>query len=929
MSRPGRLRRTPGEVFAAVLALTAGALTASAATAPPAAALTPPVGFTADNLATYQTNGIVWSLAEANGVVYAGGTFTNVRPAGSPAGSNTTSAVNFAAFDAATGAPTGCSLSFTRSSGTATVRALAVSPDKSTLYAGGYFNAVNGKGANGLVAVNTADCTLRAGFAPNFGATVRALDVAGDGTVYAGGDFQSLDSRTRRFFGAVTAAGAVTAWNPDADDPGRTLKVTPDGQNVLIGGDFFTVGGANSHALAVTSAASGALTRAYTGNFIPSSAVIKDIVTDTASNGWYAGGEGAGGASFDGRLAMGLDTFDQRWRDTCQGATQALRVYRGVLYAGSHVHDCSTMGGFPNQVRKHLTAQSVGDPAMLGWLPDTNDGIGEPVGPRALTVSSRGGRDFLWVGGAFTTVNGVAQQALTRFATTPDTGAPSVPVVSLSAPRAGAVRVSWRSGLDLDDSLLTYRVYRNGGSTPVHTTTGSSLFFSRPQLTFTDTDVVAGRSYSYRITASDGTNTSALSANATVTAAGSSSPYAQRVLADGADLYWRYDEAGGAFAADASDNDDGGVYVNAPSYRSAPSAVAGSSALALNGADEYVYSDRLHHYTSPTPYSIETWFRTDTGRGGRIVGYGNNIGSAQGHTSGISDKLLYLTDNGRLAFGVQVGSTSSRPTVTSAASYNDNAWHHAVATQGPSGMRLYVDGASVGSNATAGNRSYNGYWRVGGDAMANGWPNRPTSTYFAGQVDETAIYPSALSAAQVAAHHDLADTPPGPGDTTLTLTPTEDAYVNSVAANTTYNNDQLASRGTTAYLSYLRYTLPTAPAGQELRSARLTFRTSSDPTAGSADSHTLVPVSGAWTESAVTYNSRPSLATTVLGTISGATAVSTDYSVELDAPALGGALGSAYSLALTSGGTDSLRIWSGEVATAAHRPQLVLTFGAE
>lgn len=648
MSGPRPLGRSRGGVFAAVPALAAGALTVSAATAPPAAALTPPVGFTADDLATYQTNGIVWSLAEANGVVYAGGTFTNVRPAGSPAGSNTASAVDFAAFDAATGAPTGCSLSLTRSSGTATVRALAVSPDESTLYAGGYFSAVNGSAAGGLVAISTATCSSRAGFAPGFGATVRALDVAANGTVYAGGDFQSVNGQTRRFFGAVTAAGALTVWNPDADDPGRALKATPDGQSVLIGGDFFTVGGANSHAPAVTAAGSGALTRAYPDNFIPPSAVIKDIVTDSVSGGWYVGGEGAGGASFDGRLAMDLATFDQRRRDTCQGATQALRVYRGVLYAGSHVHDCSTMDGFPHQVRKHLTAQSVADPAMLGRLPDTNDGIGEPVGPRALTVSSRDGRDLLWVGGGFTTVNGVAPQALTRFADSPDTGAPSAPVVSLSSPRAGEVRVSWRAGLDPDDSRLTYRVY-----------------------------------------------------------------------------------------------------------------------------------------------------------------------------------------------------------------------------------------------------------------------------------------PSALTAAQVAAHHDLAGTPSGPGDTTVTLTPTEDAYVNGVTASTTYNDSQLASRGTTPYLGYLRFALPAAPAGQELKSARLTFRTSSDSTAGSAEPHRLVPVTGAWTESAVTYNTHPSLAATVLGTISGATAVSTDYAVELNAPVLGGALDSAYSLALTNSGGDSLSVWSSEVATAAYRPQLVLTFGAE
>ncbi|WP_406465023.1 DNRLRE domain-containing protein [Streptomyces sp. NBC_00111] len=926
MRGPGRLRRNRAGSLTSALALAAGLLGGASVAAPPAAALTPPVGFTADALSTYQTNGIVWALAEAGGVVYAGGTFSGIRPAGSPAGSNTTAAANFAAFDAATGAPTGCSLSFTRSSGTATVRALAVSPDRSTLYAGGYFNAVNGTAVNGLTAIDTATCRPRTGFAPQFGATVRALDVAADGTVYAGGDFRTVNGTPRGFFGAVTASGALTGWNPGADQPGRALKVTPDGDSVLIGGGFFTVGGAASHALAVTSASTGAVTRAYGASFIPPSAVIKDIVTDAASDGWYAAGEGAGGASFDGRLAMELDGFDQRWRDTCQGATQALRVHRGVLYAGSHVHDCSSMGGFPNQVRKHLTAQSVDDPGLLGWLPDTNDGIGEPVGPRALTVSSRGGRDFLWVGGEFTTVNGAGQQALTRFANTPDTGAPTVPVVSASAPRAGEVRVSWRSGLDLDDSLLTYRVYRDGGSTPVYTTTGSSLFFSRPQLTFTDRNVVAGRTYSYRITASDGTNTSGLSPAAPVTAASSASPYQEEVLADGADLYWRYDEASGAFAADASESGNGGVYVNAPSYRATPSAVAGSAALSLNGTDEYVHSDRLHHYTSPSPYSVETWFRTTSANGGRIIGYGNNIGTARGHTSSISDKLVYLTNDGRLAFGVQSGST--RPTITSAGSYNDGDWHHAVATQGPSGMVLYVDGEAVGTNAATGNRSYNGFWRVGGDAMNNAWPNRPTSDYFAGQVDETAVYPSALTAAQVAEHHELAGTPPGPGDSTVTVAPDEDAYVNGVAANTNYNDSQLASRGTTAYIGYLRFTLPPAAAGQVLRSARLTFRTSSDSTAGSAENHSIVPVTGTWTESAVTHNTRPTLSTSVLGTISGATSVSTGYSAELNASALGGALGSATSLALTGSGTDSLRIWSSE-ATAAYRPQLVLTFGDE
>ncbi|MYT25819.1 LamG domain-containing protein, partial [Streptomyces sp. SID7760] len=110
---------------------------------PQAAAVTPPVAFTADALSTWQPNGVVWALAETGGTVFVGGTFSAVRPPEGSGGAEQ-SAVNFAAFDAATGAPTSCHLSFTVGGGTATVRALTLSPDKQTLYAGGYFGAVNG-----------------------------------------------------------------------------------------------------------------------------------------------------------------------------------------------------------------------------------------------------------------------------------------------------------------------------------------------------------------------------------------------------------------------------------------------------------------------------------------------------------------------------------------------------------------------------------------------------------------------------------------------------------------------------------------------------------------------------------------------------------------------------------------------------------------
>lgn len=489
-----------------------------------AAALTPPVAVTADELPTWQTNGIVWAAAQSDGVVFAGGTFSAVRPPGSPAGSDEQRALNFAAFDAATGAPTDCRLDFTIGSGTAKVAALVVSPDGKTLYAGGSFGAVNGTGVSSLAAVDIDTCTVKGGFRPSVPAPVHALDVSGDGeTLYLGGDFTNIGGQPRGRFAAVgTGNGSLLPWNPSADKPGRAVEVLPSsggGGRVAIGGDFDRVRGTGSHALAVVNDTTGGIVRAYPG-FIERRSVVKDITSD--ATGFYTGNEGTGGGVFDGRIALDLDDLGQRWRDTCLGATQTVTVHRSVLYSGSHAHDCSSMGEFPDGRRRHLLAQRVDDPKLLGWLPDTNDGLVEAIGPRAMTVSSSGGHDYMWVGGTFTTVNGKPQQGLTRFADGPDTRLPWVPdQVSGSATASGDVRLNWRSSLDLDDSELTYRVYRDNSSTPLHTTSGESMPWRRPQLTFTDTSVTPGSTHGYRITASDAAgNTSGLSARVTVTVPG-------------------------------------------------------------------------------------------------------------------------------------------------------------------------------------------------------------------------------------------------------------------------------------------------------------------------------------------------------------------------------------------------------------------------
>ncbi len=925
------MRRSRGLTAALVLSLAGAGTGIGLVLMPQASAITAPVAFTADELPTWQPDGIVWAMAQAEGTVFAGGTFSAVRPPEGVAGAEQ-EAVNFVALDAATGKPTSCKLAFTIGEGTATVRTLVVSKDKKTLYAGGYFGAVNGTPVSSVAAIDIASCTPKAAFHPGFPATVRGLAVTDD-TLYAAGDFTTVEGQSRERFAAVDASsGALKPFKANADEPGRAIEVTPDGKNVLLGGDFFTVNNANSHALAVVDAASGAVKKTYTN--IPSNSVVKDISTD--DTGFYTGNEGSGGGVFDGRIGLRLSDFTEKWRDRCLGATQFVLPYEGVLYSSSHAHDCSTELEFPDGKRHFLLAQPtnhegaapapvdgfVRGPGKLGWHPTANDGLGEGIGPRVMAVAEKNDVKYMWVGGEFTLINGKAQQALTRFASTGDVGAPTTPVASASSVKPGEVQVRWRTSYDADDSKLTYRIYRNGSATPAATVTAGSLEWERPQASWNDTTVKAGQSYTYRVTATDAAgNTSALSATASVSVPTSVQSYPNQVRTDGAELYWRYDDVVSPYAADSSvSGNRSGVQVNAPALKQSPGAVPGSNAMGFNGTSQKVHSDRRQSVGNT--FTIETWFKTNTTRGGKLVGFGNNTT----RNSGSHDRHIYMTNTGRLVFGVYNGSARTVSTGLFE-TYNDNKWHHVVGTQGPGGITLYVDGQNKGTLNATSNGTYAGYWHAGGDNLS-GWPTRPTSNFFAGQLDETAVYPTALTQAQVKNHFDLAK---APTDTVSAVKTTEDTYINQGAPSTAYGTStSLAVRGSgSLYETYMRFNLPAAPAGQVLKSASLQFKTTTQTGAGTADTVSVVPVTGAWTGAGTTFKTKPALGATPLGTIAGVPDGSAVHNVELDTAAVSAVLGSSYGLGLTSNGSDPLWLWSSEATAAEGTPQLVLTFGAK
>ena len=171
-------------------------------------------------------------------------------------------------------------------------------------------------------------------------------------------------------------------------------------------------------------------------------------------------------------------------------------------------------------------------------------------------------------------------------------------------------------------------------------------------------------------------------------------------------------------------------------------AINGDSNQATNfkgAASSVTFSKEL--IQAPDEFSLEGWFKTSAT--GKIAGFGNKPSG----DSGSHDRTVYIDASGRLSFGLYPASLNAQAIVQTPGNVRDNQWHHFVASLDSSGMALYMDGKKVGSRSdvTRGQNIF-GYWRIGGD---NTWAG---NKYFNGHLDEFAIYPRALTPAEVDQH---------------------------------------------------------------------------------------------------------------------------------------------------------------------------------
>ncbi|MFT4009802.1 MAG: PKD domain-containing protein [Nocardioidaceae bacterium] len=744
---------------------------------------TDPTTFSSVGLPTVQIDGVAWSQVVVGDTVYVGGEFTTARPAGAAEGVDTVARANVLAYDVTTGE---LDTSFVANTD-GEVKTITSSPDGSRIYIGGSFTTVNGTTRRRIAALNPTTGALITNFNPNPNASVQAI-AATDTTVYYGGLFTTAGGQTRsRLAASSVSDGSLLSWAPVAAG-GRVsaMALTPDGSELIVGGQFTTMNSSSNpgYGLAALDPSTGA-SLAFAANAsvrdAGDNAGITTITVDDDSI--YAGGFVFGsGGNLEGVTRINLDgTID--WIDDCHGDTYSALSSGDAIYQVGHVHYCGNLpGGFPQPSTwvfyrgMAYSKQGTGvlkteyngytnwagnkAPSILSWFPnlEAGDYTGQTQAAWSLATTSDG--DYLVAGGEFPSVNGTDQQGLVRFAR-PDVVSPTMgPDVkgsnfapALTSHASGEVELSVQANYDRDNSNLTYQIQRrlgtSGSRTTVDTRVVDSTPWDRPWINFVDSGLTPGSVYQYRVVATDPDGNAATSTDVSVTVASSgtsTSDYDQAVLADGAQSYWKLDEASGA----TSYADEAGVDPMTPTSNvtaGVSGAMTGSTAVSFPSSGSQSAAS-TNQQIGAFFYSVEAWFKTTSTKGGRIVGFsGAQTGSS---SASQSDRMLYLSSGGALNFGSRQNSTNR--VLTSSSTYNNGQWHHAVGTVGDGGMALYVDGVKVASStATRTGGAYSGYWRIGGDNL-NGWTNRPSSDYLNGMIDDVAVYRRPLTANQVRNH---------------------------------------------------------------------------------------------------------------------------------------------------------------------------------
>lgn len=214
--------------------------------------------------------------------------------------------------------------------------------------------------------------------------------------------------------------------------------------------------------------------------------------------------------------------------------------------------------------------------------------------------------------------------------------------------------------------------------------------------------------------------------------------YRDVILTDAPVEYWEFSETSGTTAASAGSSPhalthSASVVVNQPG-------VAGKG-VTYNGVNAASTNTGVVDFMAGT-FSVEMW-----------VKFGNPA-------SGMDYPTFIRRDGNGYVFIIRSRSTavgrgniieaysSGRTVDTGTATFNDNKWHHIVATRSGTTLRLFVDGveytSGTGTASTGGS---------GTAAVLHVGEGSGATEYLSGSIDEVAIYQTALTPTRITAHY--------------------------------------------------------------------------------------------------------------------------------------------------------------------------------
>lgn len=297
---------------------------------------------------------------------------------------------------------------------------------------------------------------------------------------------------------------------------------------------------------------------------------------------------------------------------------------------------------------------------------------------------------------------------------------PAAPASVWATAGNGLVSVAWEASIGAN-SYTVQRSTTNGGP---YTTIASGMTTT----TYTDTAASNGTTRYYVVQA---VNSSGSSSNSQQVSATPSSSLVN--MSD----YWRFDEGFGVTAYDSVGTNNG-ILGSGCSWTASG---INNGAVLLNGTANAYVSFPTGMVSDLTNFTVATWVNLGASNAWqRIFDFGSGTGT-----------YMFLTPEagtgGPLRFSITTNGPGAEQQINASAGVSMGVWHHVAVTVSNNFGLLYLDGKTVGTNssltlkpATLGSTTAN---TIGQSQFA-------ADPYLTGSVDEFRIYPSALSAQQIA-----------------------------------------------------------------------------------------------------------------------------------------------------------------------------------